>query len=339
MLEAAKNINPKLLPLKKKLFSLHTRQQEISEATARLEQFRGQLSQEYSRMTQSVKTDARSKDQIAKLHELVNGKDELIANLRQEQASLKIRIEELDMGAPEQRQIAYLHDKFAKYNEKIAEQKKVNSELAQKVDDIKEQTEDLKSGKKGGDLDTGDVRSEIRRIEQEITVRTEEIKIKEHRRVQLQAEVQQKRQEIEEFNKASPRRSIMKSPNRQGSPKGQRATVVLPGNEFSLTPLPANNASPAVSVYSAISAARSAASPKSQKSYRSKASTSFSKRRRIRMTEEEKKRTQMIQDVEKSVHTGEISAIAQIVKSFGKPEQGLAAKLIEINRTQANKAS
>ena len=45
----------------------------------------------------------------------------------------------------------------------------------------------------------------------------------------------------------------------------------------------------------------------------------------------------MIQDVQSSVQTGEISAIAQIVKAFGKPGQGLASKLIEINRTPVNR--
>ena len=79
---------------------------------------------------------------------------------------------------------------------------------------------------------------------------------------------------------------------------------------------------------------RSPMSPNSPGLVSLKSMTSVSTRRRRKRNEEEEKRTKMMSDVERNLVTGETATLLDTLKSFGKSGQGVATKLIELNRQQ-----
>ena len=56
--------------------------------------------------------------------------------------------------------------------------------------------------------------------------------------------------------------------------------------------------------------------------------------RKKKPSEEELKKLKLVEDVQTSLNTGEPARLLTDLRGFGKPTQGLASKLIEMNRGQ-----
>ena len=313
-------MNPKLYPLKKKLYQQQIRQQQLLEGLGKMEKLRTQLSQEYTRMTSILRSDEKVKDQIADLEKKVEAKDQQLQSIKAEHGQIMQEISELERHKQENSEITLLHQKHKKYLAKLAEERTINSNLTTKLSEIEAHINDLRSGRIKCDT-AHDIRSEMRRLEQDITSRSDEIAAKELKKQQLAQEAEALKRTLEGLGKTVTPKSILKSPTRARA----NVTGMTSFSRVSISPQQVSNASPRLS-------APSASSPN-----KSKVSSASGKRKTPVVSEEETKRSQLIHSVEQTVNKGKVANLPEALKTVGKPGQGVASKIIELNRTPVKK--
>lgn len=159
-----------------------------------------------------------------------------------------------------------------------------------------------------------EIRLEIRKLEKEILSRDKELNTLKSEKMKLGKEVKDDQatvHKLETRNKALGI-SIVEKPKPQ---------IKFVENKKDLG---SRTSSPKFQVRSPYSPGRMSA----------KSVTSVSSRRRRKKQEEEEKRNKLMTDVEKNLVSGEAVLLLDALKSVGKSGQGVASKLIELNRQQ-----
>lgn len=316
ILSNVREVNPKLFFLKKKLLQLRDSNRFLSEELQVTEKSRTHLTHEYSRLTKSLTSEEKTRLRISALEETVKKKDENIKVLKTLYHSMSLQLEEIEKDNSDRKDQDELMELQLKWSSAVAKEQEANDALSSQIAELEQQLFNLQSG--NCRLSTGsseEVRTELRRLECEITLRTDEVKQKERNKMRLNCELQAAKDTYEELKKRAPAKSNLKSTNHKNaaSPK------------FSLSPQsvsPRPSGSPKASIKSPFSPAKSGLS----------ALSSPSRRKKTRVSEEETKRRETLKQVKKVVAAGNSAKLVELLRYFGKPGQGLATKIIELNR-------
>lgn len=247
--------------------------------------------------------------------------------------ALQAQLHELEKQSEERRDVNTLLDKHKKLTELVNEETRANNALNLRIAELEQQAKDCRSGEgRRTDANSENVRSELRRLEHEITVRSEEIRAHQKRKITLTQQLAQSNAQLAELRRTSKPRPILKiAAGRSGLV--ERMAIALLKKAAGLDISPRFSLSPKQSGdsprFSQNSPGKSGVTP----------SSSSSKRKRQKDSEEESKRMKIIQDVEKTLSSGNAATLPAALKTVGRPGQGLASKLLELNRAQMAKTS
>lgn len=312
MLELVKDSNQNLYVLKKKLLGCEELHQQLTEQLESVESKRNAVNQGYSKITRHLNLEEKVKQRIRTLAEMVRQREDEIQGLERRKGDLCTLLNELKQDS--------------EGNEEMAKLLEVHNSVASELDALKQSHEGLSESIKQIEVKLKEqencpvetrtksshkeITREIRKVEVEITQRDKELRTKEQAKTKLQKELENSKKELESAVKRN--KTLGKSTN-LNPPKPPKVTIKFEEPQASPSRL-----------------SKSLKTPMSP----GRASTSSRRRKAKKPADEEEKRVRVIRDVEKTLQIGETAALFDALKAFGLAGQGVASKLVELNRAQ-----